>query len=177
MWNCCKIVMSAWYQPVRRKYITHKNNGMNLCVCTEWRASCTALITKNVMGRTKATRRSVLWWQCKRNLSLYVKNEVTINVYSWTFTTAAYIIYPEHYHERLAAANMSTLSKHMDNVCRKYAQKVKDNSSKTLHHLIPKRPETKCYSRRLSSSDIYLPRTHTVKCDIDVLRNPKYLFS
>ena len=150
---------------------------MNLCVCTEWRASCTALITKNVMGRIEATRRSVLWWQCKRNLSLFVKNEVTINVYSSTFTTAAYIIYPEHYHERLAAANMSTLSKHMDNVCRKYAQKEKDNSSKTLHHLIPKRPETKCYSRRLSSSDIYLPRTHTVKCDKDVLRNPNYLFS
>ena len=89
------------------------------------------------------------------------------------------IIYPEleHYHERLAAANVSTLSEHLDNVCRKYAQKVKDNSNHVLHHLIPKRPETIRYSRRLSSSDIYLPRTRTVKCDKNVLRNPKYLFS
>ena len=89
------------------------------------------------------------------------------------------IIYPEleHYHERLAAANVSTLSEHLDNVCRKYAQKVKDNSNHVLHHLIPKWPETIQYSRRLSSSDIYLPRTRTVKCDKNVLRNPKYLFS
>ena len=66
------------------------------------------------------------------------------------------IIYPEleHYHQRLAAANISTLNEHLDHVCRKYAQKVKDNSRYVLHHLIPKRPETIRYSCCLSSSDI-----------------------
>ena len=89
------------------------------------------------------------------------------------------IIYPglERYNERLAAANISTLSEHLDNVRRKYGEKVKDNSSHVLHHLIPKRPETIRYSRRFGSSDIYLPRTRTMKCDENVLRNLKYLFS
>ena len=59
------------------------------------------------------------------------------------------IIYPEleHYHERLAAANVSTLSEHLDNVCRKYAQKVKDNCNPTTSYTIS-------YQSGLKQSDI-----------------------
>ena len=79
------------------------------------------------------------------------------------------MIFPklEHFHERVAAANIPTLSEHLDNASRN-VQKLKDNSGHVLHHLIPKQPATIRHCRRLSSSD---------KCDKNVLRNPKYLFS
>ena len=89
------------------------------------------------------------------------------------------IIFPEleHYHQRLTAADLQTICENLDDICRKYATKVRKNTTHTLHQLIPKRPDGVRFSHRLSTSNIYIPKSRTTKCDKNVLRNPKYLFS
>jgi len=87
------------------------------------------------------------------------------------------IIYPstEHYVERLKAANITSLCDSLDKICHTYATKVKYDSNHPLHHYIPKKPNNIRTSKRLKSSSVYLPLNRTVKCDKNVLRNPKYL--
>lgn len=85
------------------------------------------------------------------------------------------IMLPEYedYNERLLVTNMRTLCDELDNICSEYVTKVLEHSNHQLHHRIPKRRGER-YSRRLSSSDIYIKKSRTVKCNKSILKNAKY---
>ena len=86
------------------------------------------------------------------------------------------IIFPEveHYCDRLEMAGINTLCIELDLICRKYAMKVYQHPDHVLHDRIPRRPAGQRFSRRVSTSDIYIPKTRTDKCGKSVLRNLKF---
>ena len=86
------------------------------------------------------------------------------------------IIFPEveHYCDRLEMAGINNLCMELDLICRKYARKVYEHPDHVLHDRIPRRPVGQRFSRRVSTSDIYIQKTRTDKCGKSVLRNLKF---
>jgi hypothetical protein len=89
------------------------------------------------------------------------------------------IIYPNiyHYSERLSVAKILSLCDTLDNTCKSYANKVRNDTTHPLHTHVPMRPSQIRTSNRLNSGFIYLTRNRTAKCDKNVLRNPIYISS
>ena len=85
-------------------------------------------------------------------------------------------IFPEveHYCDRLEMAGINTLCIELDLICRKYAMKVYQHPDHVLHDRIPRGPAGQRFSQRVSTSDIYIPKTRTDKCGKSVLRNLKF---
>ena len=86
------------------------------------------------------------------------------------------IIFPgvDHQNERLALAGINPLNAELDLICARYASNVYQIQSHPLHNRIPKRPESQRYSRRISTSDIYVPKLRTDKCKRSVLKSIRY---
>ena len=86
------------------------------------------------------------------------------------------IIFPEveHYCDRLEMAGINKLCIELDLICRKYAMKVYQHPDHVVHDRIPRRPAGQRLSRRVSISDIYIPKTLTDKRGKSVHRNLKF---
>ena len=79
----------------------------------------------------------------------------------------------KHYSDRLAAANINTLSEALNMNCHAYANRFKNGQEHLLRHQLTQKPSTRPI--RSTSSNFYIKRSRTVKRGQSILANPKYI--
>ena len=81
----------------------------------------------------------------------------------------------EHYCDRLAAANITTLCETLNQHCHQYTSKIKNNPDHLLRHRLIERTVSRPKRSTAKLSDFYIKKSRTVKRSLAILCNPSYI--